>query len=134
MTPQEAAELVRPHWGNEPSPMSPEEQHAARYLVAVCEHLGLRPDPMNCAHAGMLLSKLNVPRYTGDEYPKGLYETDRFGKPVSVKYPSGHPKNGMDVVFANTEEEAEWNGHETEPGTAEPGTEHGAEHGAEPHE
>lgn len=110
-----AAAIIRPHWDDAASPMSPEEQHAAIYLAKVCKHLGVEANTVNVAHAVMLMNKMGIARYTGDEYPKALNTTDRLGRTVAEVYPMGHPKAGLPVVFATPEEEAEWGKEKHEP-------------------
>lgn len=106
MDAKEVAAAIAAHWDKEPAPLSPEEQHEARFLMAVCVEMGLEPNPVNTAHVASLMAKLHIAKHSGHEYPKALYAPDRYGRAIEVRYPLGHEKNGLPVVFHSAEEEA----------------------------
>jgi hypothetical protein len=105
-TAEEAADLIRPHWGTVAHPMSPEDTHRMLFVADVCRDLGFDPTPANCLHVDHLMGRMGIPVPSGHEYPKALNTTDKLGRTVPAKYPVGHEKAGQDVVFADADEEA----------------------------
>lgn len=100
--PKAVAALIKPHWDTL-SPLSAEDVHAAHYLMAICEALGVTPDPINIPHLVALMKEKNIPMYRGDDYPKILTAPDKYGRDVQVLYPFGHPRYGQPVVFESAE-------------------------------
>lgn len=108
MDAHEIAHAIAFHWHEEPSALSPEEVHRFRFLMSICDLLGMDHDPINVAHAANLMRKFNYDIPTGDEYPKALYSVDNMGVRTPVLYPHGHEQNGLPVVFHSAEEERDY--------------------------
>jgi hypothetical protein len=66
----EAANEIRHTVFNTPDLLSPEEQHHLRYVVSVCDQLGLDHSPESLHKVGMALQKHDIGMHAGQEYPK----------------------------------------------------------------
>src|SRR5574337_2227599 len=108
LDPKAAADRIRDLLAKEPTPIQPQDRHQLSFLEKVCEHLGIEATPLNVAHVAHLMNKAGVDQHQPDEYLKMLTRKDADGYVIPVKYPEGHAKHGLNVVFHSREEEDEY--------------------------